>query len=227
MIRFRKTEWLLGAVIVLVAGTASTAAVAATTHLFSGVDRNGTIHGCFATNGGQLRIIDPGTASCRSGEQPLNWSQGGKVAANDPAVMTAHNPGTVTLPVAAKSGSTRTVAVADTITFTVPAGDSEQIEYFAWGSTAAHAVGCGAGTGGNDAEGESNFGISVDGVLPLGGLQQSASSSAVRTLLFGPGSHTVSLEVIEGVCRHGGPDSGTQSLSNSYLSTTVQATFTN
>jgi hypothetical protein len=48
-----------------------------------------------------------------------------------------------------------------------------------------------------------------------------------QTQLFGPGSHTISVDVVEGGCKYGGPDPGTVSLSNSYLSTTVQVTFTN
>jgi hypothetical protein len=233
MIKLRKAEWLLGAALVLVAATASTTAVAATTHMFSGVDRNGTIHGCFATNGGQLRVIDSRTASCRSDELPLNWSQGGNAAATAPQVQTAHNPGAVTSPVAPTAPSSKQKpVVADTITFTVPPGDSEQVEYFAWGTQggSSGSIRCNAG-GGGGVHGLSPFFVSVDGSLPDPHLDPETLSSITAgtndTLLFGPGSHTVSLEIVEGFCTTGYTNPPTMSLSNSYLSTTVQATFEN
>jgi hypothetical protein len=39
-------------------------------------DATGTIHGCFKTTNGQLRVIDEGQ-SCRKNEAALNWSQTG------------------------------------------------------------------------------------------------------------------------------------------------------
>jgi hypothetical protein len=72
-------------------------------------------------------------------------SQGGRAATNDAAVMTAHNPGTVSAPAAATAGSTRAIAVADTITFTVPAGESEQVEFFAAGTPVLALQGCEGG----------------------------------------------------------------------------------
>jgi hypothetical protein len=39
-------------------------------------ESNGTIHGCYKTSDGKLRVIDS-NATCSSGETPLNWSQTG------------------------------------------------------------------------------------------------------------------------------------------------------
>jgi hypothetical protein len=39
-------------------------------------DSNGTIHGCFNKQNGNLRVVDSG-ASCKSGEAPIQWSRGG------------------------------------------------------------------------------------------------------------------------------------------------------
>src|SRR5262245_24261247 len=39
-------------------------------------DGQGVIHGCFATKGGAVRVIDE-AASCKSTETPLNWNQTG------------------------------------------------------------------------------------------------------------------------------------------------------
>jgi hypothetical protein len=182
----RKAAWLLGAVIVLVAGLASTTAVAGTT------------------------------------------SHGGRAETNDAAVMTAHNAGTVTLPVAAPApGTTQTVAVADTIAFTVPAGYAEQVNYFANGTTVGHGVvKCNAPP---VVGGDSNFFASIDGALPALGAGPGATGTrqSDEVLLLGPGTHTVALEIVEGFCEHGITNPPKISLSNSYLSTTIQASFQN
>ena len=45
----------------------------------------GAIDGCYQKNEGQLRVIDPGTDTCRPSEIPITWnSQGGKGDKGDP-----------------------------------------------------------------------------------------------------------------------------------------------
>jgi hypothetical protein len=40
-------------------------------------DGGGVISGCYAKNGGSLRVIDSSAAQCKSGEAALNWNQTG------------------------------------------------------------------------------------------------------------------------------------------------------
>jgi hypothetical protein len=40
-------------------------------------DAGGLIHGCYKTNGGDLRVVDDSTSSCRSSETALDWNQQG------------------------------------------------------------------------------------------------------------------------------------------------------
>jgi hypothetical protein len=40
-------------------------------------DSGGVIHGCYKTSGGDLRVVDSATDSCKNGEAALNWSQTG------------------------------------------------------------------------------------------------------------------------------------------------------
>jgi len=37
-------------------------------------DGSGVIHGCYATKGGTLRVVDSATSACLKGELPLNWN---------------------------------------------------------------------------------------------------------------------------------------------------------
>lgn len=37
-------------------------------------DATGVIHACYNVTNGNLRVIDPSTASCRIGEAPLQWN---------------------------------------------------------------------------------------------------------------------------------------------------------
>lgn len=68
----RKARWVPVAslVIVLVAGGLAWAAGA-----IPGAD--GVIHGCFDQTNGNLRVIDPTTASCRNSESAIFWNQEG------------------------------------------------------------------------------------------------------------------------------------------------------
>lgn len=47
-----------------------------------GADRS--IQACYAANGGQLRVIDASTSSCKKNENPLSWSQTGSGGTAEP-----------------------------------------------------------------------------------------------------------------------------------------------
>ncbi len=48
-------------------------------------DAGGVIHGCYKTNQGTLRVIDPAQGqTCSNGESPLDWSQTGPAGAQGP-----------------------------------------------------------------------------------------------------------------------------------------------
>jgi hypothetical protein len=68
----RRGRWfILGGVIgaVLAGGAAVTLAAIP--------DSNGTIHGCYQKNVGNLRVIDPSSGGCRPSEIAISWSQTG------------------------------------------------------------------------------------------------------------------------------------------------------
>ena len=58
----------IGAVAALVASGVAYAAIPSS---------SGTIYGCYSTNNGAVRIIDPGKQKCASSEKPISWSQRG------------------------------------------------------------------------------------------------------------------------------------------------------
>jgi hypothetical protein len=65
-------------------GATSTALLAAAAAALSGglayaavPDSNGTIHGCYQSVGGALRVVDPDAGGkCKANERPLDWSAG-------------------------------------------------------------------------------------------------------------------------------------------------------
>jgi hypothetical protein len=75
-----KLGYVVGLVVAMVAGGATTAAVLAAIP-----DGSGVIHGCYSSNFGLLRVIDSATDTCRSGETGLNWNQTGPQGPAGPA----------------------------------------------------------------------------------------------------------------------------------------------
>ena len=73
---FRKTLILLA--VAAVAAGASTFAYA------SIPDGSGVIHGCYKTNGGDLRVIDTSSSACKSSETALDWGQVGPQGVQGP-----------------------------------------------------------------------------------------------------------------------------------------------
>jgi hypothetical protein len=53
------------------------AVVAVASVAYAAIPQNGVITGCFARSGGALRLIDPTTGNCKSGEQKIEWNQQG------------------------------------------------------------------------------------------------------------------------------------------------------
>ncbi|MEP7053788.1 MAG: hypothetical protein ABI912_00890 [Actinomycetota bacterium] len=56
----------------VVAGLALSAGIA-----YAAIPSGGVISGCYLKSGGTLRVIDPSTTSCKSGETSLQWNQTG------------------------------------------------------------------------------------------------------------------------------------------------------
>jgi hypothetical protein len=70
-----RRKWL--ATVVVAAGVLVSACLGAVAYA-SIPDVGGAIHGCYKTNGGNLRVIDPSAGgACQSSETPLDWSQTG------------------------------------------------------------------------------------------------------------------------------------------------------
>jgi hypothetical protein len=67
----KRGRWIA---MIAVTGAVVAAAVLGAVALGAIPDNGGVIHGCFKTNGGDLRVIDDSTSSCRSSETPLDWS---------------------------------------------------------------------------------------------------------------------------------------------------------
>jgi hypothetical protein len=57
------------------AALVAAATLAGITH--ASVGDGGVINGCYKTQNGQLRVIDPATQSCNPSETPISWSQTG------------------------------------------------------------------------------------------------------------------------------------------------------
>jgi hypothetical protein len=58
-------------------------------------DSSGVIHGCYATSGGALRVIDSAKTSCKGTEKSLTWNRRGPAGPQGPAGP-AGPPGGVT-----------------------------------------------------------------------------------------------------------------------------------
>jgi hypothetical protein len=64
-------------VAVAVAAVALVAIAGAVTYAVADIGGGGVINGCYKTQNGQLRVIDPATDHCRPSETPISWSQTG------------------------------------------------------------------------------------------------------------------------------------------------------
>lgn len=51
-------------------------------------DGSGTIHGCYRTNSGSLRVIDSVTQVCQGNEQSLTWPSGAQQSGSGPSLYT-------------------------------------------------------------------------------------------------------------------------------------------
>jgi Collagen triple helix repeat (20 copies) len=68
--RFRRVAVAVTAVVLV-------AIAGAVTYAFAGIGSGGVISGCYKSQNGQLRLIDPATDRCRPSETAISWSQTG------------------------------------------------------------------------------------------------------------------------------------------------------
>jgi hypothetical protein len=74
-------------------------------------DGNGTIHGCYDTAKGDLRVIDSATGTCKAKETLLNWSQNGG-GTNDGYAHVLYNSDTASYSLDTISSRVKNVVVA-------------------------------------------------------------------------------------------------------------------
>jgi len=67
-----------------VTAVASVAIAGAITFAVAGVGDGGVINGCYKSQNGQLRVIDPATDHCLPSETPISWSQTGPTGSQGP-----------------------------------------------------------------------------------------------------------------------------------------------
>jgi hypothetical protein len=67
-----------------VTAVALVAIAGAVTYAVAGIGGGGVINGCYKTQNGQLRVIDPATDRCRPSETAISWSQTGPTGARGP-----------------------------------------------------------------------------------------------------------------------------------------------
>jgi hypothetical protein len=68
--RFRRVALAVTAVVVV-------AIAGGVTYALADIGSGGVINGCYKSQNGQLRVIDPATDSCLPSETPISWSQTG------------------------------------------------------------------------------------------------------------------------------------------------------
>jgi hypothetical protein len=64
-------------VAVAVTAVVAVAIAGGVTYAVADIGSGGVINGCYKSQNGQLRLIDPATDSCRPSETPISWSQTG------------------------------------------------------------------------------------------------------------------------------------------------------
>jgi hypothetical protein len=64
-----------------VTAVAVLAIAGAVTYAVADIGGGGVINGCYKSQNGQLRVIDPATDSCNPSEKPISWSQTGPAGA--------------------------------------------------------------------------------------------------------------------------------------------------
>lgn len=67
-----------------VSAVALVAIAGAVTYAVAGIGDGGVINGCFKTQNGQLRVIDPASASCLPSETAISWNQTGPTGSRGP-----------------------------------------------------------------------------------------------------------------------------------------------
>jgi hypothetical protein len=60
-----------------VTGAAMLAIAGAVTYAFADIGGGGVINGCYKTQNGQLRVIDPASDHCLPSETAISWNQTG------------------------------------------------------------------------------------------------------------------------------------------------------
>jgi hypothetical protein len=67
-----------------VTAVALMAIAGAVTYAFADIGGGGVINGCYKTQNGQLRVIEPATDSCLPSETAISWSQAGPTGSRGP-----------------------------------------------------------------------------------------------------------------------------------------------
>ena len=67
----------LSRVTLAITAVAIVAIAGGVTYAVADIGGGGVIHGCYKSQNGQLRLIDPAVDSCKPSEKPISWSQTG------------------------------------------------------------------------------------------------------------------------------------------------------
>jgi collagen triple helix repeat protein len=67
-----------------ISAVALVAIAGAVTYAVAGIGDGGVINGCYKTQNGQLRVIDPASASCLPSETAISWNRTGPTGARGP-----------------------------------------------------------------------------------------------------------------------------------------------
>lgn len=67
-----------------VTAVALVAIAGAVTYAFASIGGGGVINGCYKTQNGQLRVIDPASDHCLPSETPISWNQAGPTGLRGP-----------------------------------------------------------------------------------------------------------------------------------------------
>jgi hypothetical protein len=65
-------------------GLAGTVAITATAVVYATIPTNNVISGCYSRSGGALRVVDPSTTSCKTGETSHAWNVQGPTGLTGP-----------------------------------------------------------------------------------------------------------------------------------------------
>lgn len=68
----------------LLIGLAGTVAIAGTAVVYATIPSNNVISGCYTKSGGALRVVDPSTTNCKTGETSIAWNVQGPIGLTGP-----------------------------------------------------------------------------------------------------------------------------------------------